>query len=102
MKIQVTGGSTRDGNFGYVISVAQRDANGHASKENVERLMSLKSRIQNQANRQLGSAFSGIDEVGPLLVLQVKCGTSSNDETKFILRSLLGWVEIFDDEPPAG
>jgi hypothetical protein len=62
------------------------------------RLQSLLPRIKAMASRELGEDFIGLDNLGVMLSLNVKAGTSTRK--RFQLRDLLGWITLFDTEEP--
>ncbi|HEX7651485.1 MAG TPA: hypothetical protein VF439_02095 [Candidatus Paceibacterota bacterium] len=68
--------------------------------EEQNHLQSLVPVIEKMARRELGNRFCYIAPLGIKLALYVKTGTSKNPRTKFKLRALLGWVELFDSEQP--
>jgi hypothetical protein len=76
-----------------------RELLGCLNKEEYEHLLSLKPRIEEMCRRELGDSFLRVEAVNDFgLVLFVKVGTSRSSEKKFKLRSLFGWIELFDSE----
>ncbi len=67
------------------------------------RLRALQKRIATMARREIGNHFLGVfdeTEFGKsVLYLKVKFKTSKDPRVKFKLRSLIGWIELFDSEP---
>ncbi len=73
------------------------------SREEAGRLLTtLSLRIAQVARRELGDKFISVTSEGKTtLSLAVKARTSSSPDTKFKLRSLIGWIELFDSEQRA-
>ena len=55
----------------------------------------LQPKIKAMAHRQLGKAFLSLEQIGPMLVLNVRVGTATG-KLKYTLNDLLGWIRIFD------
>jgi hypothetical protein len=94
MRLQVTVGNARKGTFSYVI---RPDDKVHPDGDTEERLGGLKPRIEAMSRQMLGDNFRGIAAYPNLLELKVTVGTAK--AKKFELRDLLGWINLFDDEP---
>lgn len=94
MRLQVTVGNARRGIFSYLIKPADTE---HPKGDAEERLGTLLPRIEAMSRHLLGDNFQGITVYPTILELKVTVGTAR--AKKFELRYLLGWINLFDDEP---
>lgn len=95
MKLPVYYDCHRTGTVSYGINVPDG--------QTVLAVTKLRRRIEAMARRELGSDFVAVKVFSPakhpVMYLNVKVGTSQG-ENRFALRSLIGWIELFDSEEP--
>ncbi len=102
MRLRVFHESSQQGSATYgIYPVIPGETTIHLpTPDELEHLTSLLPRIEAMAKRELGDALLSLrlDEKSEGLLMTVAPGTSRG-EKRFEFRALIGWIQLFDDEP---